>query len=1139
MEIRSLAMLALLLTSIMFAPSAFAQGPPDPIGKALVSPANGGNAAEPSTNGAFIVSINKPRNFPTTVNYTVTGTAVADTDYVALTGQVVVPADPEANPSATISVDVIDNFVVEDTRTVIVTLTGTVGGSVDVDPDNDTATVEIASDDVELTLLKTVDNDEGGTAVDTDFTLTATGPVDTITGVEGDASITNAVVQFGTYTLSESAVPDYTNAGWVCTGAQTDGGDGTVTLASPDVATCTVTNTDDTPPPVESATLTLAKTVDNDEGGTAVDTDFTLTATGPVDTITGVEGDASITAATVGVGVYTLTESAVPGYTNAGWVCTGGQTDGGDGTVTLADTDVATCTVTNTDDTPPATATLTLAKTVDNDEGGTAVDTDFTLTATGPVDTITGVEGDASITAATVGVGVYTLTESAVPGYTNAGWVCTGGQTDGGDGTVTLADTDVATCTVTNTDDTPPATATLTLAKTVVNDEGGTAVDTDFTLTATGPVDTITGVEGDGSITGATVGVGVYTLTESAVSNYTNAGWVCTGGQTDGGDGTVTLADSDVATCTVTNTDDTPPAESATLTLAKTVVNDEGGTAVDTDFTLTATGPVDTITGVEGDGSITGATVGVGVYTLTESAVSNYTNAGWVCTGGQTDGGDGTVTLADTDVATCTVTNTDDTPPAESATLTLAKTVVNDEGGTAVDTDFTLTATGPVDTITGVEGDGSITAASVGVGVYTLTESAEPGYTNAGWVCTGAQTDGGDGTVTLADTDVATCTVTNTDDTPGSGALTLNKSANTVTYSAVDDVIFYSYDVTSTGGGPVAGPITVADDKETVTCPAVSTVGNNDANLDPAEELTCTATHTVVQADIDAGSLTNTATASGDAGGTVSNQDMLTVNYVIAALTLDKTADKINFSVTGETITYSYLVTASGGPTPGPITVADDKVTVTCPDVSTVGNNDSNLDPGESITCTASYDTVADDITAGFVTNIATASGNAGGTVSNEDTVTVNYLPPGSPLLTLVKTADPESFTTVGQVINYNYLVSSTGNAPVIGPITVVDSRMTVTCPPVNSVGNNDDNLDVGESLTCTSSTLVTLADTALGYILTISTASGANASSDTVGLSVPFTPLPIPTLSEWSMIVLSFMFLLVGMTYLRRRQLV
>jgi len=139
--------------------------------------------------------------------------------------------------------------------------------------------------------------------------------------------------------------------------------------------------------------------------------------------------------------------------------------------------------------------------------------------------------------------------------------------------------------------------------------------------------------------------------------------------------------------------------------------------------------------------------------------------------------------------------------------------------------------------------------------------------------------------------------------------------------------------------------------------------------------------------------------------------------------------------------------------------------------------------------------------------------------------------------LTLVKTADPSTFDKQGVTINYSYLVSSTGTAPVIGPITVSDSRMTVTCPPVNTVGNNDGNLDPGESLVCTSSLVTTGADVSLGYILTSSVAEGANVSSTPVEISVSLSLVAIPTLTEWSMIMLAFLFLLMGVSYLRKRR--
>ena len=65
-------------------------------------------------------------------------------------------------------------------------------------------------------------------------------------------------------------------------------------------------------------------------------------------------------------------------------------------------------------------------------------------------------------------------------------------------------------------------------------------------------------------------------------------------------------------------------------------------------------------------------------------------------------------------------------------------------------------------------------------------------------------------------------------------------------YSTVGQTISYSYVVKNTGNVSLAGPFTVSDDKTTVSCP-------NTASLAPGASITCSASYTITQADLDAG----------------------------------------------------------------------------------------------------------------------------------------------------------------------------------------------------------------------------------------------------------------------------------------------
>ena len=127
---------------------------------------------------------------------------------------------------------------------------------------------------------------------------------------------------------------------------------------------------------------------------------------------------------------------------------------------------------------------------------------------------------------------------------------------------------------------------------------------------------------------------------------------------------------------------------------------------------------------------MTNRTVNAGSYALSEGdGPTGYAAGPWNCVGGGTFSGN-VIALANGDNAVCGLNN-DDLP----ATITLVKTVVNDNGGTAAAEDWTLSATGP-ETISGATGSPEVTEAEVSVGPYTLSETGPAGYAASDWVCT-------------------------------------------------------------------------------------------------------------------------------------------------------------------------------------------------------------------------------------------------------------------------------------------------------------------------------------------------------------------------------------------------------------------
>jgi uncharacterized repeat protein (TIGR01451 family) len=468
--------------------------------------------------------------------------------------------------------------------------------------------------------------------------------------------------------------------------------------------------------------------VKNTVGGDAT---FDYTATGGVSspfqiTTSGGTGQQSFTNITAGI--YSVTESATPsGWVLTGLVCTdpdsGTQTAGPTATIDLDPGETVTCTYTN-----KRQPRLTVIKHVVNDNGGTAAASAWTMNVAGPTPlTFAGAESPG--TTNTVTAGNYQVTESGGPaGYS----LSYSGDCDA-NGNVSVALGESKTCTLTNNDQA----ASLTVIKHVVNDNGGTAAASAWTMNVAGATPlTFAGAESPGTTNA--VNPGSYTVTESGGP----AGYALTYSGDCNSSGQVTVALGQSKTCTLTNND-----QAASLTVIKHVVNDSGGTAVASAWTMNAAGPTPlSFPGAESPGTTNG--VNPGSYTVTESGPSGYalTYSGDCNSSGQ-------VTVALGQSKTCTLTNND-----QAASLIVIKHVVNDNGGTAVAADFSMTVDDPgtnPPSFPGAESPG--TQVAVDPGAYSVSESGPAGY---------AASLSADCTGTIALGQTKTCTVTNDDVAP-------------------------------------------------------------------------------------------------------------------------------------------------------------------------------------------------------------------------------------------------------------------------------------------------------------------------------------------------------------------------------------
>jgi len=301
------------------------------------------------------------------------------------------------------------------------------------------------------------------------------------------------------------------------------------------------------------------------------------------------------------------------------------------------------------------------------------------------------------------------------------------------------------------------------------------------------------------------------------------------------------------------------------------------------------------------------------------------------------------------------------------------------------------------------------------------------------------------------------------------------KTALTPIYSTLDQPITYQFTITNVGTSTLTGPFTIKDPLISASKFTCST-----GTLAGGASTTCTAVYHIQQKDLDAGQLTNTANVVDPDASTPSSATITAAQN--PRLNLAKSASPSAATVAGQTITYTYTLTNFGNVTlHPPYTVTDNKVsTVTCP------SSPLDLPPGASVACTGTYALKNNDISAGSVTNLATANATFGfiTTTSNQASATVTTSP-----LVLSISPSPLTVTAAGQTIAYTYTLTNITTSAFSAPFAVTDNKVSgITCQAVTS-------LAAGASMTCSGTHLVTQADMDAGSITDTATATAKSGS--------------------------------------------
>ena len=357
-------------------------------------------------------------------------------------------------------------------------------------------------------------------------------------------------------------------------------------------------------------------------------------------------------------------------------------------------------------------------------------------------------------------------------------------------------------------------------------------------------------------------------------------------------------------------------------------------------------------------------------------------------------------------------------------------------------------------------------------------------------------------------------TVTTTVPTVSPKALTLTKTASTTTYGAANQQITFTYTVKNSGTvqlGPAQ--FTIADtgisNNQPFNC------GNADATIAPGATLNCNATYTVTAADMNATTISHSATVS---GGGVTSQP--------AALSLTKGSAPV--AASGTTVQHTvregewlWQIARCYSADPNQTVSANPQVdpknlkigtTVTVPNVGTVGNRAVHAPPElcvqlHTVQSGDTWTSIADKY--GADPGLTQLSNSNNMIVGKQVKVPLYTKGLNIPLSNAVATVSPTTtgmsltvtpnttiYTQVDQIITFNYVIKNNGSTT-LGPtqFMINDALMS---PTAFKCGLENSTIAPGATLTCSNAYKTTQNDLAVANLQFSTTASGTNVPTTT-----------------------------------------